>query len=236
MFYRGVKEMKHLDCDDLANYIIACYNLQNVEVSNKKLQKVMFYCQAWSLALNDEKILDCRFEAWRHGAVIPSLYFKYSENGYNNLYIDNDKARDIVEEVQSHIPFRKLSIINKVLNHYAIYSGDELEDINHSEDPWIEARKGLQPHESSNRPISEELVKAYYRSRALEKGMKKMKKNKFEFSSTGLKKAQEKLREKDVFVFTKDNAKEYKDFILESRSKNVLFLDRAETAQMLQKR
>ena len=79
-------------------------------------------------------------------------------------------------------------------------------------------------------------MKEYYRSKAVEKGMKRMKKDKFVFSSTGLKKAQEKIKEKEVFVVIKDNEEEYKDFILEGHSKNMLLIERAETAQMLQKR
>lgn len=43
--------MNFVDYNDLSDYIIAYCNSNSLEISNKKLQKLMYYCQAWSLAL-----------------------------------------------------------------------------------------------------------------------------------------------------------------------------------------
>ena len=39
-----------------------------------KLQKLVYYCQAWSLVWEARTIYDDRIEAWAHGPVIPRLY------------------------------------------------------------------------------------------------------------------------------------------------------------------
>jgi len=228
--------MSQLNYYDLADYIIGYCNKNKIPISNKKLQKLMYYCQAWSLALHEKELIDGDFEAWVHGAVFRPTYFKYSSNGYNNIEMDEESVDNIIEGVRKKLPCIRISLIEKVLERYALYSADELEEMTHLEDPWKSARGDLQDQEICDNVITKESMKEYYRSKAVEKGMKKMKKDKFVFSSTGLKKAQAKLREKEVFVVTKDNEDDYKDFILESRSKNMLLIERAETAQMLQKR
>ena len=42
--------------------------------------------------------------------------------------------------------------------------GDELEQLNHTEMPWIKARKGLKPWQGCNNIIDENDMKIYYRS------------------------------------------------------------------------
>ena len=58
--------MDFMDYNDLSKYIIAYYNLYDLEISNKKLQKLMYYCQAWSLALIYKRfyrnMLECDIE------------------------------------------------------------------------------------------------------------------------------------------------------------------------------
>lgn len=78
------------------------------------------------------------------------------------------------------------------------------------------------------------LTGEYYGTKASEKGMKKVKKDKYVFSSAKLKKAQEELKQKEVFKVTDENAEEYKEFILGSHKDNSILAKRAEYAQTLQ--
>lgn len=71
----------------------------------------------------------------------------------------------------------------------------------------------------------------YYRAK--EKGMKKVKKDKYVFSSAQLKKAQEELKEQKLFKVTDENAEEYKEFILKNYKDNSILAKRAEYAQAL---
>lgn len=72
----------------------------------------------------------------------------------------------------------------------------------------------------------------YYRAK--EKGMKKVKKDKYIFSSAQLKKAQEELKEQKLFKVTNENAEEYKEFILKSHKDSSILAKRAEYARTLQ--
>ncbi|MGI6382054.1 MAG: Panacea domain-containing protein [Tissierellaceae bacterium] len=220
--------MKFLDYGDLSDYIIAYCNLYSLEISNKKLQKLMYYCQAWTLALHDEKLIDNDFEAWIHGAVLRPIYFKYSRYGYNNIHMEKDISNNILDRAKHTIPNYKLDLINKVLEIYGSYSADELEDMNHSEAPWIAARGCLNNKEICDEKIDNVLMQRYYKSIALERGMKEVKNNIFKFSSTNLKKAQENLRKKEVFKVNEDNYVEYEKFILDSYEATLDITERAE--------
>ena len=39
-----------------------------------KLQKLVYYCQAWSLAWDDVPLFDEDFPAWANGPVCPELF------------------------------------------------------------------------------------------------------------------------------------------------------------------
>lgn len=62
---------------DVADYFIWLANDSGSFISNLKLQKLVYYAQAWYLAIYGQSLFDEDFEAWVHGPIIPSLYQKY---------------------------------------------------------------------------------------------------------------------------------------------------------------
>src|ERR1017187_8862366 len=48
------------------------------EITNLKLQKLLYYAQAWHLVLHEEAIFDESIEAWVHGPVVPEIFRMYS--------------------------------------------------------------------------------------------------------------------------------------------------------------
>lgn len=232
---RGAAVLGLIRYGDLAEYVIAYCNLDNVDVSNKKLQKLVYYCQAWNLALTGERLIDHTFEAWVHGAVLRPLYIDYSGYGYTNIVMEHEVATAAVNRFARSVKAEQLQMVNKVLSKYAHHSADDLEKMNHSEYPWQKTREGLDDYEHCNRTIPDDLIREYYGAKALEKGMKQVKDNIFKFSSAGLKKAQEELKHKKVFEITEDNAQEYMEFISASHQRNALLARRAEYAEVLRR-
>ncbi len=57
--------------NDVARYIL---ELQGGEVSTMKLQKLMYYSQAWSLVWDEKPLFDAHIEAWANGPVIRELF------------------------------------------------------------------------------------------------------------------------------------------------------------------
>lgn len=135
---------------------IANWFLHKESMSHKKLQKLCYYAQAWFYTLKDFRLTDAIFEAWVHGPVSPVLYDKFKSFGYHKI--------KLVGVYTPHIEEDDLELLESVWETYGDHTGNALEALTHSEQPWIEARKGYLPTESCNVPISVESMKKYYAS------------------------------------------------------------------------
>lgn len=147
-------------------YNIADWFIQKIpNMTNKKLQKLVYYAYAWHLVIyNDSvdmihsRLFENNFEAWVHGAVTPQLYDKYKKYGSGIIPVDETIAlpKFSVDEED---------ILNQVTDTYGKYNGNELESINHQETPWINARKGLPRFEPSHNHICDNDIYLYYSER-----------------------------------------------------------------------
>ncbi|MFM7886138.1 MAG: Panacea domain-containing protein, partial [Pseudanabaena sp.] len=70
-----------------------------------KLQKLVYYAQAWSLVWDDKPLFSDRIEAWANGPVVPdlyeSLYGQFMIVGVNkgNLDVFTDVERETIDSV-----------------------------------------------------------------------------------------------------------------------------------------
>lgn len=133
-------------------------------ITNKKLQKLVYYAYSWHLVFNNERADDivCRmfenkFEAWVHGAVHPRLYAIYENYGSNII----PKYNGILPEFSED----DLDVLRQVLDIYGRFSGDDLESICRQESPWLDARKNLAEYEPSHEPITDRAIFNCYSKR-----------------------------------------------------------------------
>lgn len=145
---------------------IADFFLSKESISPKKLQKLVYYSYAWSIALlNDSpeniqfKLFESDVEAWVHGPVVPELYRKYKDFGWQEI----PQVKDFDESIfASEIP----DILQQVWDVYGGFTGNQLEAISHKEMPWIEARKGIPVCMASSEIISDKNMFIYYNEQA----------------------------------------------------------------------
>lgn len=147
--------MKHIAASDIAKYMIASFQKKNKEISNLKLQKLLYYAQAWHLALYDAPLFDDKIEAWVHGPVVPGVFREYKEYAW----------RPITKTIQALIPPTLAFHLNEVLRAYGNFDATALESMTHREDPWKITRGTLSPDEPSNRVITLEVMKKYFSAR-----------------------------------------------------------------------
>ena len=144
---------------------IANWFLSKELMSNKKLQKLCYYAYCWYIVFfNDLETINCeapgeiqtlsteKFQAWIHGSVLPRLYHRYKEYGW----------QDIPQTTKPSFPAPIESLLQQVWNAYGRYSADDLEMLSHSESPWINARKGIERGEACTNEISDIDILAYY--------------------------------------------------------------------------
>ena len=68
---------KKITISDIADYFITKNHEYGDYITNLKLQKLVYYAQAWYLAFLDKPLFDEDFEAWVHGPVNRDLYDRY---------------------------------------------------------------------------------------------------------------------------------------------------------------
>jgi uncharacterized phage-associated protein len=153
-------------CFDVASYFIDLANQTEATVSNLKLQKLVYYAQAWYLAIHGTPLFEEDFQAWVHGPVIPVLYQKYKTFGWQSI------KQEAIKQVTtgSHLDLSSdvLSFLSEIAQEYLACDARELEQMTHIEAPWNWARGDLQPDEPSNAVIEKEWMKEYYGTRGEE--------------------------------------------------------------------
>ncbi len=73
---------KYQELSDIAEYFIYLSNKSDRHITNLKLQKLVYYAQAWHLVFFNRKLYDAPIEAWIHGPAVRSLYKKYKRSGF----------------------------------------------------------------------------------------------------------------------------------------------------------
>jgi len=126
-------------------------------ITNLKLQKLLYYAQAWHLALHNEPLFDDHFEAWVHGPAQPSVYRAFKNFASKPIVIPEDAPFENAKEAWLHIA--------DVLQAYSGYSAYQLELMTHREQPWLEARGDLPPDAPCNEKINTNTMREFYRKR-----------------------------------------------------------------------
>lgn len=144
-----------IDCLNAARYFIvkAYEDAIEAEITNMKVQKLLYYSQCLHLALYDEPLFKEEIQAWRYGPVCPPAYRFYSEFEAQQLPVPS-------KEFLLQIPEEKKKLLEEVWGYFGGYHAYRLSGMTHLEFPWRKARKGLPPEASSTEPILLEDMKA----------------------------------------------------------------------------
>jgi uncharacterized phage-associated protein len=144
-----------IDCLTVARYFIirAYEDGMDAEMTNMKVQKLLYYSQSLHLALYDEPLFAEGIQAWRYGPVCPPAYKFYSDFEAQQLPIPR-------RESLSQLPSEKKELLEEIWQYFGGYHAYRLSDMTHAEFPWKKARKGLPPEASSTEPILLDDMKA----------------------------------------------------------------------------
>ena len=137
-----------IDSLNVARYfIIRAYEEgREAEMTNMKVQKLLYYAQSLHLALYNEPLFAEEIQAWRYGPVCPPAYNFYSEFEAKQLPIPD-------KESLLQLPREKKELLEEIWEYFGGYHAYKLSDMTHLEFPWKKARKGLPPQASSTEPI-----------------------------------------------------------------------------------
>jgi len=133
---------------DVAAYILEKHG----GLTAMKLQKLVYYAQAWSLVWDEKPLFPETIQAWANGPVVPALYEKH-RGLYSVKDWDGDPAALDRDEKET---------VDAILGYYGDKSSQWLSDLTHHEDPWRTARIGLAPGDRGDRIITHASMAEYY--------------------------------------------------------------------------
>lgn len=134
---------------------VAAYILEKIgTMSPWKLQKLIYYGQAWALVWGDAPLFNEPIEAWQNGPIVRELYKLH--RGLFELHPgDIDGNPNVLDENHK-------DTIDNVLDYYSKKPHQWLIDLCWTEKPWTEARHGVPYMSPSENIISLESMTQYY--------------------------------------------------------------------------
>lgn len=136
---------------DIAAFILE----KQGQMTAMKLQKLAYYCQAWHLAYHGRALFPEPIQAWTNGPMVLALWESHRNARNVTAWSKGDPAKLDRDERGS---------VLLVLKLYGSRSGDDLSKQTHEEDPWLEARRDLQPWERGKSEVSTEAMRTFYRA------------------------------------------------------------------------
>jgi uncharacterized phage-associated protein len=132
--------------------------LENLSVS--KLHRLLYYVQAWSLAMRGGPMFEADFQAGVFGPLAPWLSERFKDVGSLGLL----GAEHLSDQFSvSALDPRHEDHLAEVFEAYARYSCFALSDMARGDLPWIQARARLEPSQASQALIDPDLMASYYR-------------------------------------------------------------------------
>lgn len=144
----------------IAEFFIAFANITGDLITNLKLQKLVYYSQAWNLAIFGRPLFSNDFESWVHGPVVPDLYQEFKSFRWHPIERDLDEHN--YHEIREQLGAETTELLDEIIEEYYNLSAHELEQLTHSEEPWLKARSGCACDEICHNIIKKDWMQEYY--------------------------------------------------------------------------
>lgn len=152
------------DVLDVSRYIINYSNVKDYGISNLKLQKILYFVQAYFLIETGSPCFKEKIEAWDFGPVVPVAYCEYKQYGCGD--IPTTKSFIMIEKNNiwnsKRVEFKEIaisdddkSLIDKVVDKFSEYSATDLVELTQHQIPWMDAIVSNQSNEITNKSIFE---------------------------------------------------------------------------------
>jgi uncharacterized phage-associated protein len=115
----------------IAKWFIAWAEAEGEELSNLKLQKLLYYAQGHHLAQRRASLFTDPIQAWSHGPVVPQVYHEFKGSGSSSIELPQTDPF-----IWSDVDPVTTEFLSKVWNTYGGFSAGRLRNMTHEEPPW----------------------------------------------------------------------------------------------------
>lgn len=137
---------------NVAKYFLYKANQEGDLITNLKIQKLLYYAQAWYLVNFGKTLFDDQILAWNWGPVIKSVYDKYKEFRHTPIIFEDDHG-EILKQFDNK---EDLNFLNEFYDQFSSYSAHDLVNMSHNEEPWEKAYRTV------SQIINPEIMKDFY--------------------------------------------------------------------------
>jgi uncharacterized phage-associated protein len=148
---RRKEEIMTVSAHDVAKYI----SQKCGTMTAMKLQKLLYYCQAWSLVWDETPLFSEKIEAWANGPVVAALYPYHRGHFEVESWTRGDTQKLSPEQINT---------VDSVLKYYGDQTAQWLSELSHQEAPWKDAREGIAAGERGDKEITHAAMAEYYGS------------------------------------------------------------------------
>jgi uncharacterized phage-associated protein len=144
---------------DVARYLIHLASPVEDEdadcLGHMRLQKLLYYVQAWHLAAYDKQLFTGRIEAWQHGPVLPDIYQEFKQYGCAAIPPAQGSEPGSLSE-------KDKLFIRHIWEQYKQYSATALRAMTHRDQPWRDAYRSAGAGGRCNEEITPEALREYF--------------------------------------------------------------------------
>ena len=158
------------DARKIANLVLDQLDATEFSISNKKINKLLFFIHGASIVRLGFGLVKNHFEAWDHGPVVNVVFQAFKGSGFGPIKsranaFDYVSGRDEVLRY-SDVSQEHRKFILRVATYYAKYSADELEAMTHEADsPWSAVRSTPSFERGIRDRIPDSLIQNYFQLR-----------------------------------------------------------------------
>ena len=135
--------------------VAECILQKQGPMTTMKLQKLVYYSQAWSLIWDEKPLFNEKIEAWASGPVVRELYETH-RGIFEIISLGKGNIPNITRE--------QIETIDAVLESYGDKPAQWLSDLTHMEQPWNDAREGIALGDNCENEITQASLAEYYSS------------------------------------------------------------------------
>ena len=158
------KDLRVVDSLLVCEYILQ----RGGSMSHLKLQKILYYTQAMHLAYFDRPLIEDDFQAWLHGPVSRKVYDSvkglsklYNEVSYSPAQWEAETPDKLLAKMLTDEQFE---VVNDTIDGYSKMTSSQLENLSHSEYPWLNARIGYRVADRCEVVIEKSVMAKFYKS------------------------------------------------------------------------
>ena len=151
-----------MEAINVAKFFLYNANQDGEIITNLKMQKLLYYAQAWYLVNFGKPLFDDEILAWNLGPVVRSVYDEYKEFRHTPI-IYEDESGEILKKFQNK---EDVKFLKEFYEKFICFSAHDLVNMTHNEEPWKKAYKTI------SQIIEPEVMKDYY-TKLYEKNNKK---------------------------------------------------------------